>query len=317
MGAYLIRRIILLIPSLIAVTMLVSLVVRLLPGSAIEVLAAQQGFTETADLTKLEEELGLDKPWPQQYWEWTTGMLRGDFGNSLRTRRPVADELKSRLPVSLELAAMALIVALAVAIPVGVLSAVKRNTPVDYAARSFAIAGVALPGFWLATLVVVWPAVWWGWSPPLTFTPFQDNPVENFKQLWIPAVLLGLYFVGFLMRMSRAMMLEVLRADYVRTARAKGLGSSIVLRRHSLRNALIPIITVIGLQIPVLIGGAVVYESIFSIPGVGRYLLEAAENRDYPVIQGVNVVLATIVLVANLVADISYGIIDPRVRFGE
>lgn len=315
MGAYLVRRVILLIPSLIAVTILVSLIVRLLPGSAIEVLAAQQGFTETADLDKLKHELGLDKPWPEQYWDSTTGMLRGDLGNSLRTRRPVTDELQSRLPVSLELAVLALLVALIVAIPIGVLSAVKRNTPIDYIARSFAIAGVALPGFWLATLVIVWPAIWWGWSPPLTFTPIQDDPIANLKQMWIPAVLLGLYFAGFLMRMSRAMMLEVLRADYVRTARAKGLSGYIVLRRHSLRNALIPIITVIGLQVPVLIGGAVVYESIFSIPGVGRYLLEAAENRDYPVIQGVNVVLASVVLIANLVADISYGVIDPRVKF--
>lgn len=317
MGAYLMRRVLLLIPTLIAVTVLVSLIVRLLPGSAIEVLAAQQGFTEKADLTKLNHELGLDKPWPQQYWDSTSGMLRGDLGSSLRTRRPVTGELKARLPVSLELAALAFVVALVVAIPIGVLSAVRRNTPIDYIARSFAIAGLALPGFWLATLVIVWPAIWWGWSPPLTFTPFQDNPIENLKQLWIPAVLLGLYFVGFLMRMTRAMMLEVLRTDYVRTARAKGLSSHIVLRRHSLPNALIPIITVIGLQVPVLVGGAVVYESIFSIPGVGRYLLEAAQNRDYPVIQGVNVVLATVVLVANLVADISYGIIDPRVRFGE
>lgn len=316
MGAYLMRRVLLLIPTLIAVTVLVSLIVRLLPGSAIEVLAAQQGFTEKADLTKLNHELGLDKPWPQQYWDSTSGMLRGDLGSSLRTRRPVTGELKARLPVSLELAALAFVVALVVAIPIGVLSAVRRNTPIDYIARSFAIAGLALPGFWLATLVIVWPAIWWGWSPPLTFTPFQDNPIENLKQLWIPAVLLGLYFVGFLMRMTRAMMLEVLRTDYVRTARAKGLSSHIVLRRHSLPNALIPIITVIGLQVPVLVGGAVVYESIFSIPGVGRYLLEAAQNRDYPVIQGVNVVLATVVLVANLVADISYGIIDPRVRFG-
>lgn len=317
MGTYLIRRVLLLIPSLIAVTLLVSLVVRLLPGSALEVLAAQQGFTQKADLTKLNHELGLDKSWPQQYWDSTTGMLHGDFGQSLRTRRPVTQELKARLPVSLELAALALVVALVVAIPIGVLSAVRRNTPIDYIARSFAIAGVALPGFWVATLVIVWPAIWWGWSPPLTFTPLQDNPLQNLKQLWIPALLLGLYFVGFLMRMSRAMVLEVLRTDYVRTARAKGLSGYVVLRRHSLRNALIPIITVIGLQVPVLIGGAVVYESIFSIPGVGRYLLEAAQNRDYPVIQGVNVVLATVVLGANLVTDISYGIVDPRVRLGE
>ncbi|MCL4231000.1 MAG: ABC transporter permease [Dehalococcoidia bacterium] len=315
MGAYLVRRVILLIPSLIAVTILVSLIVRLLPGSAIEVLAAQQGFTETADLTKLKHELGLDKPWPEQYWDSTTAMVRGDLGDSLRTRRPVTDELKSRLPVSLELAALALMVALVVAIPIGVISAVKRNTPIDYVARSFAITGVALPGFWLATLVIVWPAIWWGWSPPLTFTPIQDDPVQNLKQLWLPAVLLGLYFSGFLMRMARAMMLEVLRADYVRTARAKGLRGVIVIRRHALRNALIPIITVVGLQVPVLIGGAVVYESIFSIPGIGRYMLEAAENRDYPVIQGVNLVLACTVLIVNLMVDISYSIIDPRVKF--
>lgn len=317
MGVYLIRRVLLLIPSLIAVTLLVSLIVRLLPGSAIEVLAAQQGFTESADLNKLNHELGLDKPWPEQYWDSTTAMLRGDFGKSLRTRRPVSEELRARLPVTLELAAFALVVALGVAIPVGVLSAVKRNTPIDYIARSLAIGGVAMPGFWLATLVIVWPAIWWGWSPPLSFTPFQQDPLKNLQQMWIPAVLLGLYFVGFLMRMTRATLLEVLRTDYVRTARAKGLSSYIVLRRHSLRNALIPIITVIGLQVPVLIGGAVVYESIFSIPGVGRYLLEAAQNRDYPVIQGVTAVLAAVVLVANLVADISYGIIDPRVRFTE
>lgn len=316
MRVYLIRRVLLLIPSLMVVTMLVSLIVRLLPGSAIEVLAAQQGFTEKADLTKLNHELGLDKPWPEQYWDSTSGMLRGDFGTSLRTRRPVNDELKARLPVSLELAVFALIVALVTAIPIGVLSAVRRNTPIDYVARSFAIGGVALPGFWLATLVIVWPAIWWGWSPPLSFTAFQDQPIRNLQQMWIPAVLLGLYFAGFLMRMTRAMMLEVLRADYVRTARAKGLSGFAVIRRHSLRNAFIPIVTVMGLQIPALLGGAVVYESIFSIPGIGRYLLEAAQNRDYPVIQSVNVVLATVVLVSNLAVDLSYGLLDPRVRFG-
>lgn len=316
MRVYLIRRVLLLIPSLMVVTVLVSLIVRLLPGSAIEVLAAQQGFTEKADLTKLNHELGLDKPWPEQYWDSTSGMLRGDFGTSLRTRRPVNDELKARLPVSLELAVFALIVALVTAIPIGVLSAVRRNTPIDYVARSFAIGGVALPGFWLATLVIVWPAIWWGWSPPLSFTAFQDQPIRNLQQMWIPAVLLGLYFAGFLMRMTRAMMLEVLRADYVRTARAKGLSGFAVIRRHSLRNAFIPIVTVMGLQIPALLGGAVVYESIFSIPGIGRYLLEAAQNRDYPVIQSVNVVLATVVLVSNLAVDLSYGLLDPRVRFG-
>ena len=314
MFAYLVRRLLLLVPSLIVVTLLVSLVVRLLPGNAVQVLAAQQGFTERADLTKLRHELGLDKPWPVQYWDWATGVLHGDFGESLRTRRPISGELRARLPVTLELAAMALAMALAIAVPVGVLSAVKRNTLVDYVARSCAIGGVALPGFWIATLVVVWPAVWWGWSPPLTYTAFRADPLRNLAQMWLPALLLALYFVGFLMRMTRTMMLEVLRSDYVRTARAKGLGGLAVLRRHSLRNALIPIVTVVGLQVPVLIGGAVVYETIFSVPGIGRLLLEAAQNRDYPVIQGVDVVLASVVLLMNLVVDLSYGILDPRIR---
>ena len=311
---YIIRRLLLLLISLILVTMLVSLVVRLLPGNAVQVLAAQQGFTAPTDLVKLRHDLGLDKPWPVQYWNWATGVLHGDFGKSLRTRRPISVELRARLPVTFELAAFALVIAVGIAIPVGVLSAMQRNTLIDYVARSFAIAGVALPGFWIATLVVVWPAVWWHWSPPLTYTAFRTDPVKNLAQMWLPALLLGLYFVGFLMRMTRAMMLEVLRSDYVRTALAKGLGGLAILRRHSLRNALVPIVTVVGLQIPVLIGGAVVYESIFSVPGIGRLLLEAAQNRDYPVIQGIDLILAAIVLLLNLVVDLSYSILDPRVR---
>ncbi|GBD22947.1 Dipeptide transport system permease protein DppB [bacterium HR29] len=316
MTAYVVNRLILLIVSLLGVTVLVALIVRLLPASAIEVLAAQQGFSEAADLDRLEHELGLDRPFLVQYGTWLAGVLRGDFGDSLRTRRPISDELKARLPVSLQLAGMAFVVAVAVAIPVGVLSAVRQNTLLDYTARSLAITGVALPGFWVATLVVVWPSVWWGWSPPLTYTSFMDDPLTNVSQMWIPAVLLGLYFVGFLMRMTRAMMLEVLRSDYVRTAWAKGLAPRVVILRHALRNALIPIVTVIGLQLPVLVGGAVVYEMVFTVPGIGRLLLEAVQNRDYPVTQAVNFVLAGIVLTANLAVDLSYTALDPRVRLG-
>jgi peptide/nickel transport system permease protein len=311
---YIIRRLALLIPSLIIVTILVSLIIRLLPGKAIDVLLAQQGFTVAADRAKLEAELGLDQPWPQQYLTWVGGIVRGDLGESLRSRRDITGELKVRLPITLELAAIAFVFALVIAIPIGVFSAVKQDSVLDYVARSLAIGAVALPGFWLATLIVVWPSVWWGWSPPVTYTRFQDDPIENLSKIWLPALLLALYLVGYLMRMTRAMMLEVLRSDYIRTARAKGLGGLTVVNRHALRNALVAVVTVIGLQIPVLIGGAVVYETVFSIPGVGRYMLDAAANRDYPVIQGINLVLATVVLLVNLVVDITYTRLDPRIR---
>jgi len=314
MTRYFFRRLALLVPSLIVVTILVSLIVRLLPGSAIDVLAAQQGFTVKSDKAKLAQELGLDKPWLEQYWRWVSPIPAGNLGKSLRTRREISTELKARLPVTLELAGVAFLISLAIAIPVGVVSAVKQDTPIDYVTRSLAIMGVALPGFWLATLVVVWPAVWWHWSPPVTFTRIERDPVRNLSQIWVPGLLLALYLVGFLMRMTRAMTLEVLHADYIRTARAKGLSGFAVINRHTLRNTLIPVVTVIGLQIPVLIGGAVVYETIFSVPGIGRYLLDAVSNRDYPVIQAVNLILASLVLVINLGVDLSYAVIDPRIR---
>lgn len=320
MTQYFVRRLLIVIPTLIVITMLVSLVVRLLPADAVTVLAAQQGFSQEADLDRLRHELGLDKPWHQQYWDWLSTLLRSvpqgsfDLGNSLRTRRPISQELATRLPVSLELAALALLMALATAVPIGVISAVKRDTWLDYAARSLAILGVALPGFWLATLVVVWPSVWWGWSPPSVYRPLHEDPLANLSFMWLPALLLSLYFIGFLMRMTRTMMLEVLTADYIRTARAKGLRDAVVILRHALRNALIPVVTVVGLQIPVLIGAAVVYETVFSVPGIGRLLVEAAANRDYPVIQAINLIIAVVVVVLNLVVDASYVVLDPRVR---
>ncbi len=320
MTAYAMRRLLLIIPSLIVITLLVSLIIRLLPADAVMVLAAQQGFSQEADLDRLRHELGLDKPWHEQYWDWFSAMFRSipdgklDLGDSLRTRRDIAGELKVRLPVSLELAGLALLMTLAIAIPVGVISAVKRNSWADYIARSSAIIGVAIPGFWLATMVVVWPSVWWRWSPPSVFRPLHHDPIANLSFMWLPALLLSLYFVGFLMRMTRTMMLEVLTSDYVRTARAKGLRNLAIIVRHALRNALIPVVTVIGLQIPVLIGGAVVYETVFSVPGIGRLLIEAAQNRDYPVIQAINLIIAVVVVFLNLVVDMSYAVLDPRVR---
>ncbi|MFQ5879301.1 MAG: ABC transporter permease [Dehalococcoidia bacterium] len=313
MTGYIIRRLALMVPTFIGITVLVSLVVRLLPGSVIDIMLGEQGYAE-GDRERLERELGLDRPWPVQYWDWMWGVLRGDLGESLRTGRSIGGELKVRLPTTLELAGMALAMSLIMAIPVGIVSAARQDSPVDYLARSFAIGALALPGFWLATLVVVWPAIWWDWTPPIFYVDLWEKPLKNLAHMWLPALLLSLYVAGYTMRMIRSMMLEVLRQDYIRTAWAKGLRERAVVVRHALKNALIPVVTIIGLQIPILVGGAVVFEMIFVIPGVGRYLMDAVLRRDYTVLQGINLVMAGIVMVSNLVVDVMYSYLDPRVR---
>lgn len=313
MGRYIIRRLLLIIPTIIGVTILVSLVVRLLPVNVIDAMLAEQGYAH-GDRERLARELGLDKPWPFQYWDWLSGILQGDLGKSLRTGRSIGGELKARLPVTLELAALALVMSLLIAIPTGIISAARQDTPLDYLARSFAISALAIPGFWLATLVVVWPSVWWRWTPPLDYHNLWERPLQNLAQMWLPALLLSFYVAGYTLRMMRSMMLEVLRQDYIRTAWAKGLRERVIIARHALKNALIPVVTVIGLQIPILIGGAVVYETVFAIPGIGRYLVDAVTRRDYTVVQGINLVMAGVVVCCNLVVDVLYAYLDPRVR---
>jgi peptide/nickel transport system permease protein len=219
-----------------------------------------------------------------------------------------------RLPITFELGILALFVSISVAIPIGIYSAVKQDTAGDYIARSFSIIMLSVPGFWLATLVMVFPSVWWRWTPDLDYTPFLIDPIRNLSQMLPPAILLGLSMSAVTMRMTRTMMLEVLRQDYIRTARAKGLRESVVIFRHALRNSLIPVVTLIGLQAPLLIGGAVIMEQIFGVPGMGQLLLEAVSQRDYPVISGVFLVVGISVLFINLAVDVSYGFLDPRVR---
>jgi len=310
--AYVARRVLLALLTLWGVTFVVFALVRLMPGDA--VVALLQDYAYAKDVAEMRHTLGLDRPIPVQYADWLGGVLHGDLGDSLRSKTPIAAELGNRIPVTLELGLLGMLVGLLIAVPVGVLSAVKQHHWGDYAARALAIGMLAIPGFWLGTLVVTLPSIWFKWTPPLIYTRFTSDPVRNLGIVIVPAVILGLGLSGTLLRLTRAQMLEVLRQDYVRTAQAKGLRAGAVVLRHALRNALIPIVTLIGLQVSILIGGSVVLEQIFVLPGMGRYLLEAIQYRDYPVIQALNLLFAAAIILSNLVVDLAYGWLDPRVR---
>jgi peptide/nickel transport system permease protein len=312
MGTYLLRRLILALPTLFLVSVGVFSIVRLLPGDVVDIMYEEHNYAATkADMRRI---LGLDESLPIQYGRWVAGMFRGDFGTSLWTKRSAAQELKARMPVSLELGAMSFMLAMFIAIPIGILSAVKADTPIDYIVRTYAIGGLSIPSFWLATLVIIYGAKWFHWSPPLTFVPLREDPLRHFSQFIIPALLLGAFGWASVIRMTRTMMLEVLREDYIRTARAKGLTNARVIIRHAARNACLPVITLIGIYLPGVIGGAVIIETIFGLPGMGRYTVEIINSRDYPMLQVVNLVFASMIIVSNLLVDCTYALLDPRIR---
>jgi peptide/nickel transport system permease protein len=311
---YLIRRLLLLVPTLIGVSIVVFVLVRLLPGDA-ATLQLQDAKASAADEAALRAQLGLDKPIYLQYVEWLGTLLHGDLGHSFRSKQPIAQELAARVPVTLELGMIALMIGAMVATSIGVISAVRQDTWMDYTARSAAIALIAIPAFWLGTLVVTLPSVWWHWTPPLQYVKFTQDPVKNLGIVIVPALILGLGLSGGLMRLVRTQMLEVLHQDFIRTASAKGLAEQAVVTRHALKNAFIPALTVLGLQVGLLVSGTVVLESIFVLPGMGRYLLEAVQSRDYPAIQALNLIFATLIVVTNLIVDLLYGWLDPRVRY--
>jgi peptide/nickel transport system permease protein len=317
MQAYIVRRLLALIPTLFFASVIVFVTVRMIPGDVIDLMLSQNDIAAAKmGREQLEKALGFDTPMWIQYGKWVGNiLLHGDFGNSLWQNTPVGEYLTARLPITFELGLMALIVGLLVAIPIGVYSAVRQDTPGDYVARSFSILMLAVPSFWLGTMVMVFPSIWWGWSPEMKFVPFSVNPMQNLSQMIIPAIILGCSLSAITMRLTRTMMLEVLRQDYIRTAWAKGLGEKRVVSRHALRNALIPVVTLIGLQAPLLIGGAVIMEQIFVIPGMGLLLLDAVSQRDYPVITGVFLIVGVAVMVINLIVDLSYGLLDPKVRY--
>ena len=319
MRAYIIRRLLLMILSLFLLTILVFLSVRLLPGDVIDAILGRMmeiSTVGTIDREGLERQLGLDVPGYVQYARWLGGiLLRGSLGESLMGRGPVGQQIVSRLPVTLELGLLAIVIGLVIALPVGIYSAIRQDTAADYAGRSVAIIGLATPNFWLGIMVMVYPAIWWGWSPSMELIPFSDDPVGNLAMFLIPSLILGTASAAAIMRLTRTMMLEVLRQDYIRTAWSKGLRERVVIIRHTIKNALIPVVTLIGLQVPILVGGSVIMENIFNLPGVGRLMLIALNDRDYTMVAGVNLFFAAAVMGANLVTDLIYAFLDPRVRY--
>jgi len=317
---YIIRRLLLIIPTLLLVTMIVFCGVRLVPGDIIDQMVAEHAFASTLEkhqtVEAIRAKLGLDVPIPQQYGRFLRGIItRGDLGESLWKGTPVTEEILFRLPATIELGIIAMIVAVLIALPIGILSAVRQDTAGDYAGRTTAMILISIPYFWVGLVVVIAGSLWFGWSPSTDYVSFFENPLENLGMFLVPALVLGVVMSGITMRMTRTMMLEVLRQDYIRTAWAKGLRESVIIVRHAVKNALIPVVTIIGLQIPVVVGGAVVIEQIFNIPGIGRLMLESIHQRDYTIISGINLLVASFVLVINLAVDLSYSYLDPRVRY--
>ena len=320
MGTYIVRRLLLVIPTLLIVTALTTVAIRLIPGDAVDVLVGQMdlsGKENRVELrARLEAELGLDAPIPVQYVRWWKDvLLHGDLGDSIFMGVSVKDQIKQRLPVTLEIGVLALIIAMLISFPIAIFSAVRQDTIGDYAFRSLAIIFISLPEFWVGIMVVVFPSIWWGWSPPIINISLWDDPIGNLKMYILPAAILGMGINGVNMRLMRTMMLEVVREDYIRTAYAKGLTERVVILRHAVKNALIPVVTVIGLNVPVVIGGSIIIEQIFGLPGMGRLAVEAAFIRDYPVIIGVTLVYAFVVLLIILITDLSYAFLDPRIRY--
>ena len=312
MISYTIRRLMVTLPVLLLITVLTFVAIRIVPGDLAQVRLGDNATPQDARL--LREELGLDEPLINQYWDWIRGMAQGDPGVSLQSGLPVASQLRSRLPVTIELALMTTFVSVCLALPLGILSATFRGTLLDHVVRVMSVLGQAIPSFWLAIMALTLLSIYAHWAPPFAYRPLWEDPRHNLEQMLLPVVILGFAQSAPLMRMTRTTMLETLRHDYIRTARAKGLHGRTVIMSHALRNALIPIVTVVGIQTGTLIAGAIVLEQIFSLPGVGKLTLESITSRDYTQLQFNVLVLAAAVLLINLVVDLSYQFLNPRVR---
>lgn len=319
MGRYILRRLVTLIPVMIGVSLLIFIIMRIAPGDvAAMILVGEEGGQGQADaeaLNALREQLGLNEPYHIQYLDWMGGLIQLDAGTSLWTDRPVFEVLRGRIGVTFELALLAVLVSLVIAIPLGVLSAVYQDRWVDYLFRMISIAGLSIPNFWLGVITIIALTRFFNWSPPLGYTGFFDDPGTNIRQLFWPVVILGYSNAAIVARMTRSAMLEVLRDDYIRTARAKGLRGLTVVMSHGFRNALLPVITLSSLQFGNLIGGTVIIETVFTLPGVGRFLVDAITRRDYPVVQTIIVLSALAFVIINLLVDVLYAWLDPRIRY--
>lgn len=313
MYRFVVRRLLLAALTMFIVSVATFFMLRLIPGDIIDLMLADFGYA--ADRTLLEAQMGLDRPAYVQFSNWFLGLLSGDLGDSLWTSRSVAFELSVRYPVTIELAAIAIVTSMVVSIPIGIVTAVRQDTWVDYALRSTAIGLVAVPVLWIGTLVITVPAILWGWSPPLSYVPFTTDPVKNLSVMLLPGVIIGIPLTGGVIRMTRAMMLEVIRQDYIRTAWAKGLQPRAIWYRHAVRNALIPVLSLLGLQIPFLLGGTVIIEQIFNLPGMGLYMLRSLAVRDYVPAQTIVLIFAGGTVMINLIVDMTYTYLDPRIRY--
>ena len=316
MRTYVLKRLLLMVPTLLGVATLVFLLLRVLPGDVVLLRLAGEGGKVADEVLRAERaRLGLDHALWRQYVDWIWGLVRGDLGLSMWTGRPVAQEIRIRMTLSVELTILATLLAVAVSIPLGTLAALRRATWVDYLLRVFSISGLSLPSFWLAVLIVLMLLRLFAWSPPLTFTAFWQDPVANLSQLIWPALVVGFRSAALSTRMMRSALLEVLGDDYIRTARAKGLSERAVVRRHAVRNALLPVITVVGLESAVILGGLVVTEQVFNLNGLGKLLLEAVTRRDYTLTQALVMLSASTFVVMNLLVDLCYAWLDPRIRY--
>lgn len=315
MQRYVLRRLLASVPVVFMITLVIFGLIRLLPGDVIMAKIAEAGPLRQEDIAWLRAELGLDKPFHEQYLTWISGALRGDLGTSYWNHKPVMENILIRLPVTMELAILSLIIAAAIALPLGVISAARSDSGLDYLARLFSISGLSIPEFWIATMAIVFPAIWWHYLPPLNYVSPFDNLGANLRMFLPPTLILGYRLSAVTMRMTRSTMLEVLRQDYIRTAWAKGLRERVVIYRHALKNAMIPVVTIFGTQLGALMGGTVIIETVFNIAGVGRLTLDSILVRDYMQIQGNVLFFAIWVAAMNLFVDITYTWLDPRIRY--
>jgi peptide/nickel transport system permease protein len=311
---YVLRRVALAIPTLFLVSVIVFALMRMMPGDVVTRMVEGHGYASTLDA--LRKDLGLDRPMYVQYFEWIGNIvLKGDFGHSYGTRQPIWDEFVRRFPVTHELAFLTIVVSVVIGVIVGIISAARQDSVSDYVSRILAILALSVPYFGLAVLVVVLPSIWFKWTPVWTYVPFTTDPLENLKIMIVPALVFGVTRAGPIMRIMRSSLLDVLRQDYIRTAWSKGLNERRIVLRHALKNAMIPVISLIGLQMPLYIGGSVIIEAIFRLPGVGLFFFEALNKLDYPVVQSVNLIIAAMVVGLNLLIDLSYAYLDPRIRY--
>ena len=316
MSKYLVKRFLLMLPTLFGVALVTFLLIRVIPGDVVELrYSGDRGAVSQEILDRERARIGLDQPIWKQFLTWITGVVRLDFGTSMWTGAPIWEEIKLRFTLSLQVAIMATIVAVVLAIPLGVLSALKQDTWIDYSVRIFSIAGLAMPSFWLGIVIILVMLVVFKWLPPMVYTPFWVNPVQNLAQLIWPALAVGYRYSAVATRMTRSAMLEVLREDYIRTARAKGLVQKLILSRHALKNAMLPVLTVVALEFAFLIGGLVVTEQVFNLNGIGKLFVQSVSRNDFTLIQGMVMLIAVFYVFTNLIIDLLYAVIDPRIRY--